>query len=379
MSLMRIAPFLLAAACLLGSAVTADAEPMFLSKQYARCSTCHYSATGGGLLTPYGRSLSHQELSMTGKPMASHGEPGEDTGEQSFLWGALGKRLGPVQLGIDLRPAFLTFDVGDTTTHENFWMNADLIAAVRLGDWTVYGQAGRELDGADWQLDSREYWAGRQPERGIGFRVGRFLPAYGVRFADHTYFNRTFLGFDKYDQVLGVEISQTTDKYLTQVSFSPGYAETITSSGRRAFTATGRFQADLTPTTVLVASGLFRDETDFTPKEGAGGLALGFSPLPRLTNWTEWDAQFVEGAGGDATHYLVNETSFEAYRGIWLKLSPQIRAGGGDGSPDLFRWLVGANVFPRTHFNVDLSYYHDWVRGSDTSVNTFLAQFHIYL
>jgi hypothetical protein len=378
MSAARIVSVLLSAAGVIAHAATASAEPMFLSKQYARCSTCHYSAAGGGLLTPYGRSLSHQELSMTGKPMAAHGGPGEDTGEQSFLWGALGKKLGPVQLGIDLRPAHLTVDVADTTSHENFWMNADLIAAVCLGDWTMYGQVGRELDGADWQLDSHEYWVGRQPERGIGFRAGRFLPAYGVHFADHTYFTRAFLGSDKYDQVLGVEISQTTDRYLTQVSISPGYAETITTPGRRAFTATGRFEADLTPRTVLVASALFRDDTDFTPRQGAGGLAFGFAPHARVTNWTEWDAQFVEGAGS-TTQYLVNETSFEAYRGVWLKFSPQFRGGGGSASPDVVRWLVGANVLPRTHFNVDLSYYHDHVRGSDTSIQTFLAQLHLYL
>ena len=46
-----------AAVALLTVAGRADAEPMFLSKQYTRCTACHYSQTGGGLLTPYGRLL----------------------------------------------------------------------------------------------------------------------------------------------------------------------------------------------------------------------------------------------------------------------------------------------------------------------------------
>ena len=49
-----------------GVAASATAEPMFLSKQYTRCTACHYSPSGGGLLTPYGRLLSHRELSTTG-------------------------------------------------------------------------------------------------------------------------------------------------------------------------------------------------------------------------------------------------------------------------------------------------------------------------
>ena len=44
----------------------ASAEPIFLSKGETRCTTCHYSPTGGGLLTPYGRVQSRQELSTTG-------------------------------------------------------------------------------------------------------------------------------------------------------------------------------------------------------------------------------------------------------------------------------------------------------------------------
>src|SRR5436190_200230 len=93
---------------LLGVSV-ADAEPIFLSKQYTRCTTCHYSATGGGLLTPYGRSLSKRELSTTGADASQPAAPTSSTlkGEEAFLWGALADRLGTVQIGIDTRPSHL--------------------------------------------------------------------------------------------------------------------------------------------------------------------------------------------------------------------------------------------------------------------------------
>ena len=55
-----------AMAAVLWSARPSEAEPRFLSKQYTRCTTCHISPTGGGLLSAYGRSLSHRELSTTG-------------------------------------------------------------------------------------------------------------------------------------------------------------------------------------------------------------------------------------------------------------------------------------------------------------------------
>ena len=92
-------------------AASAPAEPTFLSRQYTRCTTCHYSATGGGLLTPYGRSLSRQELSTIGRT-----DPGTKGTEEAFLYGLLGDALGPVQVGIDVRPAHLHLDFGDGGT-----------------------------------------------------------------------------------------------------------------------------------------------------------------------------------------------------------------------------------------------------------------------
>src|SRR5512144_1376109 len=90
-------------------ASAASAEPMFLAKQYTRCTACHYSPTGGGLLTPYGRLLSHRELSTTRGSTTTEAARADDAshGEQAFLFGALGNALGPVHLGVETRPSYL--------------------------------------------------------------------------------------------------------------------------------------------------------------------------------------------------------------------------------------------------------------------------------
>jgi hypothetical protein len=368
-------------------ASTAFAEPKFLSKQYPRCTSCHYSPTGGGLLTTYGRSLSHRELSTFGEPMPAHDDTTQrdttnpEPGEESFLFGAFGKSLGNLQMGIETRPSFLHYSVLGFTDNRNLLMNADLHAAYRHNDWTFYGQVGREYDQdeAHFKLDSSEYWVGRQPENGIGFRAGRFMPAYGIRFADHTSYNREFLELAQYDQIFGVEVSLSRGRYLTQVSVGPGRAENlIEESGKAALTTSGRFQIDLTPRTVVAASAIFRDGTDLEPRQGATGIAFGYAPTSRLTTWTQFDGQFIERQ--DATSYIfVNETSFEVYRGIWAVISPQARFGGGDEVQDLLRLGFGAVLLPRTHFNVNVNYYRDRNRASDVTSNIFLLQFHLYL
>jgi hypothetical protein len=361
----------------LASAAAAGAEPRFLSKQYTRCTTCHVSPTGGALLSAYGRALSHRELSTTGAPPAA-GDADPKPGEESFLWNALGEALGPVQMGVNLRPSHLRYDFAGFSSDRNLLMTADVQAAVRISDWVLFGQVGRELEEDGFTLDSSEYWAGWQPEEGVGFRGGRFLPAYGVRFADHTSYNRSFLGLAQYDQILGVEVSHSRGRYLTQVA-AGGRAEPLfDDDGREAVMATGRVQADLGARTTLVGSALVRGESDVEPRHGAAGIAFGYAPTSRLTTWTQVDGVFREGSGS-TSYVLANETSLEVYRGIWAVVTPQARVGGGAAVPDVLRLGLGAVFLPRTHFNVNVHYYRDRNRTSAITTQILLLQLHLYL
>ena len=364
---------LLAAALAAGAAGAVSAEPAFLSRQYARCTNCHFSATGGGLLTPYGRSLSRQELSTFGRSRGS-APAGR---EQEFLYGALRDSTGPLSLGIDLRPSHLDLEGPGYAETRDFLMNLDLQAAVTHGGWTFYGSLGRQPRGDDPRVTSFEHWVGYRGGSGLGVRAGRFLPAYGVHLADHTSFTRAPLGLDNEDQVYALEASWSGARHLVQVSAGPGYADSVGKSEERAFTATGRWQVDLTPRVVLVSSALYRSPSEVTPRNGATGLALGVSPLKRVTVWAQADMRLREG-DGDAWTFL-GDVSVEVYRGVWVRVSPQLRTAFGDTTAGTVRLAAGLNLLPRTHWNVVLSYYRDRDRITDRTSRTLLAQLHLYL
>ena len=150
-------------------------EPVFLSRQYSRCTNCHYSPTGGGLLTPYGRSLSSEELSTTG----SHRGGGAPGREHEFLYGALGEAARPVSLGLELRPSHLELWSGSYRAARDLLMNADLTAAVQARGFTFYGELGRQPGGEHARVASFEHWVSYKAPGGLGVRAGRFLPAYG--------------------------------------------------------------------------------------------------------------------------------------------------------------------------------------------------------
>lgn len=346
---------LLALAAIGLGATTAAAEPVFLSRQHTRCTNCHYSPSGGGLLTRYGRSLSREELSTFGRSGGS-GAPGR---EQEFLFGALGDALEPVGVGVDLRPSHLDVEGPGLSTTRDFLMNAELMAAMQRGGWTFYGSVGRQRRGDETRVASFEHWVSYRTRKGLGIRAGRFIPAYGVKLADHTTFTRASLDLDNNEQVYALELSFTGDRHLVQVSAGPGFADSVDEAAERAFTVTGRWQFDLRSRVVLVASGLYRDASEASPEGGATGLALGFAPFSRFALWTQADARFREGSSGEPAYTLLADAGFEAYRGVWINISPQLRTEFGDTSAGVFRLAFGLNLLPRTHWNLLLSYYRD--------------------
>ena len=378
-----LARLVLVAAWLLGGwgAHPASAEPTFLSKQYPRCTACHYSAAGGGLLTPYGRSLSREEISTFGRQGAS-GVPaaGSTAGEEGFLYGALSSES-PLQLGLDVRPSHLDVDVpGRTIADRNFLMNLDLQAAWRWDRWTAYGSVGRAPVSGGGELVSYEHWVAWQATDAVSVRGGRFLPAYGVRFADHTSLTRARLDLAEDDQVYGIELGVSTDRTLLQVSAGPGRAESLLDDdGRQAFTSSARFQVDLSPRTVLAASALYRGASDTAPRSTGTGLSFGYAPAPWLTTWTHADVQFQRLDASGRAYLFANQTSVEALRGVWLRISPQLRWTDTDPRGEIRRLVYGLDFYPRTHWHVNLSYYRDRLPFSDRSTRTLLAQLHLYL
>ena len=381
--LRTVARFVLAAALLCGGwgARPAHAEPTFLSKQYPRCTACHYSASGGGLLTPYGRSLSREEISTFGR-RGPGGVPsaGSTAGEEGFLFGALASES-PLQLGLDVRPSHLDVDLpGRTIADRNFLMNLDLQVAWRHDRWTAYGTVGRAPVGGGGELVSYEHWVAYQVADTVSVRGGRFLPAYGVRFADHTSFTRARLDLAQDDQVYGVEVDVSTDRTLLQVAAGPGRAESlIDGDGRQAFTSSARYQIDLSPRTVLAASALYRGASEIAPRSTGTGLSFGYAPTPWLTSWTHADVQFQKLDASSRAYILANQTSVEALRGVWLRVSPQLRWTDVDPRGEIRRIVYGLDFYPRTHWHVNLSYYRDHLPFGGRRVRTLLAQLHLYL
>ena len=98
-----------------------------------------------------------------------------------------------------------------------------------------------------------------------------------------------------------------------------------------------------------------------------------------MTSWTHADVQFQKLDASRRAYILANQTSVEALRGVWLRVSPQLRWTDIDPRGEVRRIVYGLDFYPRTHWHVNLSYYRDLLPFRDRRVRTLLAQLHLYL
>lgn len=187
---------------LLAASRSAQAYPQFqFSSGTTRCGQCHYSPSGGTLITSWGRDESGDTISLGGDGSFLHG-----------LW-APPSWLG---LGLDLRFAGLYNNVGGPESPEvvGFPMQADAYVRaayesvslnVTIGDRGVArppdpSLAGRSSDFVARLISREHYLMWRPSATGPYVRAGRFASPYGLRFAEHTYFVRRYTGYNLYEE-----------------------------------------------------------------------------------------------------------------------------------------------------------------------------------
>jgi hypothetical protein len=203
----------------------ASAYPQFqFSSGTNRCSQCHYSPAGGGLITSWGRDESGDTISLGGDGAFLHG-----------LWAPPSW----LALGADVRLAGLRNDVGgpESPEYDFFPMQADAYARLAFGDQVslyleggVRGDTRPADDSISGRIDSitdrfisrEHYLMWRQGGTGFYLRAGRFFAPYGLRFVEHTFYVRRFTGYDLYNETYTLSGGYLADDWEVHASlFAP--------------------------------------------------------------------------------------------------------------------------------------------------------------
>ncbi len=212
MRLTRVLP-LFAFACLSFFATErAESYPQFqFSTDNSKCTLCHFSPAGGGLITEWGRDESADTISRGG-----NGE---------FLYG-LWETPDWLALGADYRGALGAHDTESPGVGPlAFPMQADIYSRFMVGDFSwnmtlgLVGAARPRDPPVYSRLASREHYLMWQPKStGSYVRAGRFYAPYGLRQVDMTSYIRRDLGYYKLEETYGASVGHLQDKWETHIT-----------------------------------------------------------------------------------------------------------------------------------------------------------------
>jgi len=187
----------------------AEAYPQFQLARDQTCTGCHLSPAGGTLLNENGIAQAEGISKFGTAPEFMYGkiEPPD--------W---------LQLGGDARGAggYLRYGGPKDYATYAFPMQLDVYARAKMGEHlslTVVGgfrpsERTKENTTHVWSREHYITWKQNPGENyGLYVRAGRFMPVFGLRFAEHPMYTRRFGGTQLYSDTYGAAVEQIQENY----------------------------------------------------------------------------------------------------------------------------------------------------------------------
>ena len=187
---------------------------------YFSCTACHVSPSGGGVLTPYGKSLSAELMSTWGSTKTA-GMFFSDTEDQ-------GKNPQWLRLNLFSRGAQTYRNSKLAETAKFIPMQEDLEAGIDIEKLVVVASIGlRSKEASSTTLNevfSRRHYLIYRISDAFNVRVGKFIFAFGLNGPDHITATRRGLGWNQGMESYNMELSflgEQSATILTALSSSP--------------------------------------------------------------------------------------------------------------------------------------------------------------
>ncbi|MCB0406085.1 MAG: hypothetical protein KDD51_14985 [Bdellovibrionales bacterium] len=325
------------AALALLSASRVFAYPQMTAHGYSSCLACHVAPSGGGLLSAYGRSLSREVLSTWGAE-----------NEEAVLHGAV-PASEVLLLGGDIRALQLFMRSPYVDLGRFIWMQADLEAGVRLGDFTVVGSLGYQnptsANYSGSSFFSRKHYVLWNFAESNFVRVGKFEGAYGIRWPDHFMFVRRDLSWDEGSESYRLEWAKLEETWQLIASLSIGRPDAPQLQTEKAATLRVAKYVGENHQLILSAHYALRSTTN----RFVIGPSAVFTLLDRLSVFAQVD--FQQAATFGFLEYL--RVNYEIHQGVHLYGMQELSIlDTSSVSSAKLAYTLGVQWFPRPHFEL---------------------------
>ncbi len=345
------------------------AYPELIRHGLNSCSSCHFSPSGDGIVSAYGRDLASEYLRMGGGAADTGGDQvradGDDSGEAvdqlsdfDFLHGAV--RLPEwLNIGGDVRTVASSLQGPDINREQMSVDQAEVEVALMFNRIDLIAAGGRREDEADTKVEfaSQRHYAVIKPSEDILFRIGRFFPAYGLGIAERGSVIKRDLGWGDDQESYNLEASYFRDRFELMVDGIFGRPDKPDLKREEGFSVKGILHATATHSLGLNAYQGIGENTERT-LYGIYAL-LGFTP--KLALLVEVDLQDVKGIDSVLSdrhgRALYSKISYEILQGVNLHAIGQQSFMDADSPSSLQNIVaIGLQMFPWPHLELKAQY-----------------------
>lgn len=338
--------------------------------QYNTCAACHVAPSGGGLLTSYGKSLSSEVLSTWGTES-----------EAGFMHGLLDSKLQRealekwILIGGDVRAVQVHKEDAIMKQGRFVKMQAELALGFVRDLWAAvinFGElqdSGPGDDGLVWRDVGTQYYALMRPIEELSFRVGRFVPQYGLFTNDHIAFVRNFSGFGLSARRDVIEAQWTGPAWSGSLSYSKQFA---VEAPERSWTAQvqysfyDRYKLAFNLMHSDGASSSQDTKTDLLGVWGVLGFTKNFfwlNEIDRKAVTTAATGSTADTSVGWASYQKFGYTLFKGFDALLYLESQQ--SDLRDNQTRMRRVGPGFQFFPRPHFELSGAATHQLIMSGD--------------
>lgn len=334
-----------------------QAFPEMIRHHYVNCSACHVNNSGGGLLNAYGRTISYEVLSTWGTEKEARAFYAINP-EAVSNW---------LNLGGDVRDLQLQQDNEKFKAGRNIWMEANLQAAVTLQKLTVFGSVG-QIHQANQSLEMKltKYCFSYQYSDELSFRVGRYIPVYGLNIPQHNYFIRRNLSFGPGSERDALDLQYNGENYNLVLGVSKSLLESSVRDEEQAINI--QLQKNINDQHKVGLNYWYGEALNYK------NIVLG---MQTVMGWTEhfytlaeFDHQWKKD-NYDVEEKSINELvklGYEFEKGIHLQL---VQEWSNSVNDDVSNYGIGLTWYPRPHFEIETLYSKKMSAASTTGVEDY--------
>ncbi|MDD8018498.1 MAG: hypothetical protein PHP42_09015 [Bacteroidota bacterium] len=382
---MKRSPFFIIAIGFLAFQLS-DALPKFSTRQGAKCQSCHINPTGKGMRSTFGSTYGREELPM-------------ETFKEKTDIDDFSTNLNEIfTIGMDYRTLFFYQPRGSETSF--LQMQGDLYLDLRINKkFRIYYDkglySGFEVFGLAKVLPLDGY-----------VKIGKFMPAYGIRIDDHNAFIRggqygggefarvfpagypNGLRFGERSEDTGIELGINPSIFTFSVGVfngTPGGGlNGVTGEKTKAFVARGDMNIQTDFANLVIGGSFYNNPNYSTPGKtqfygGFGIFTLAknatlISEVDRTTTYNVVSNSEVQGL------MTFNELDYIILRGVDLKVGyewydPDTKIKNGSYSSV----TIGAELFPFTGVEVRPQYRFNYEQPKEINNDELQILLHLYL